>query len=597
MIDTTGSRTRRRGWVIVVVALLLAVAIPVLALLYDIRDPGELALVDGVIVYRTSAKAAGSGNIDSFLIVGDNDSEEEGYNTSGTFDLNQKTGTDPLPLTDIPQTTINGVVYREFVLDLNEDNDKDITLQKLQLFTATAANLTGYSAGPPPSIGGATTLIWDLDSGGDNELLLDDYASGSGAIDYAFFVPDSLFGAGPNCDYGEPFGGGGECNIYVYMYNLFTGIGDGFEEWSVGADAPVVASPTPTNTATNTPTNTPTDTATPTATNTPTNTPTDTATPTATNTPTNTPTDTATPTPTNTPTDTATPTPTNTPTDTATPTPTNTPTDTATPTPTNTPTNTPVPPSCPAEADYLRTDLIGKGMGSNTTRTATTKVLIPDYTNVVELYGQLAGKQQGQYRYARFLRPNGTYINDQSKESPAYQKYAVFWYGQQLTPPNLPNWRARLIGAPTSAPFVERAFVLYPTYRTTTPYVNVWETFPVSAENHVYWEPGWFPTQQQVIDIPAPLTTVDIVVNVAVVDNDRDARVFNMTISADGVSQFVSYANPTNGNLLNIVRVTLEDVPAGTSQIVIDLESPRNTGDSVAMIGMTAHYACPATTR
>jgi hypothetical protein len=250
---------------------------------------------------------------------------------------------------------------------------------------------------------------------------------------------------------------------------------------------------------------------------------------------------------------------------------------------------------CPVDAAvYERTDLLGKGMGSNVKATAVTKVFIPNPTDVLELYGQVAGKDQKAWKYARFIRPNGTYINDKTLDSPAYRDWAVFWYGEYLTPATLPHWRARLIGAPSKAPFVQRAFILYPTYRTDEQYVNVWETFANSAENHVFWEEanGWIPAQQQVIEIPAPQQPVDLVVKVAVVDNDKDDRPFELTVSAGGVSQFVSLSNPTNGDLLNIVEVTLRGVPAGTDEIVIDLVSPAEIGDSVAMVGMTAHYLC-----
>ena len=337
---------------------------------------------------------------------------------------------------------------------------------------------------------------------------------------------------------------------------------------------------------------------TPTATNTPTNTPTDTSTPTATNTPTDTPTPTATNTPTNTPTDTSTPTATNTPTDTSTPTATNTPTNTPVPptnTPTATPTNTPVAGVCLPDAGVNEmTTILGQGMGSNTSGKGVVKIVVPNPNDVVSIYGQLAGKEQRSYKYARFLRPNGTYINDKTQESPAYRNSAVFWFGEYLTPTNTTHWRARLIGAPTNKPFVQRAFLLYPTYETATTYVNVFELFDVSSENHVYWDAanGWIPTQQQIIPMAAPLQPVDLTVMVAVVDNDRDTRPFKLTITAGGVSSTVMVNGPTNGDLLNLVQVTLNNVPAGTSQIVLDLESPDEIGDSVAMVGMTAHYPC-----
>jgi hypothetical protein len=163
-----------------------------------------------------------------------------------------------------------------------------------------------------------------------------------------------------------------------------------------------------------------------------------------------------------------------------------------------------------------------------------------------------------------------------------------------LTAPTLPNWRARLVGAPTTKPFVQRAFVLYPTYRTAEEYVDVFETFADSSQNHVYYDiaNGWIPSQQQILEMPAPLGAVDLVVSVAVIDNDVDTRPFRLTITAGSVSQTVTINGPTNGNLLNLVKVTLPNVPAGTNQVVLDLVSPTPNGDSVAMIGATANYLC-----
>ena len=345
-----------------------------------------------------------------------------------------------------------------------------------------------------------------------------------------------------------------------------------------------VSAQAPTSTATNTPTDTPTGTPTSTPTDTPTGTPTSTAT--------NTPTDTPTGTPTNTPTNTPTGTPTSTPTNT----PTGTPTSTSTSTPTSTSTSTPTPSAYCATGTggSTYTIILGKGMASETKSAGVPKIVVPNAADVVSLYGQLAGKEQGPYNYARFLRPNGTYINDMSKESPAYRRSAIFWYGQALTPATTANWRARLIGAPTSAPFVQRAFILYPTYADEGWHASAFVTFPVSSQNHVYWDTanGWTPSQQQIVALLPPIRPVDVEVMVAVVDNDRDTKPFRLTITAGPVSQQVTINGSTNGDLLNIVAVTLANVPAGTNQVVLDLVSPNGNGDSVAMVGATANYSC-----
>ena len=42
---------------------------------------------------------------------------------------------------------------------------------------------------------------------------------------------------------------------------------------------------------------------------------------------------------------------------------------------------------------------------------------------------------------------------------------------------------------------------------------------------------------------------------------------------------------------LNIVTFSL-NIPAGTDEIVLDLVSPTPNGDSGAMVGVAAYYAC-----
>ena len=221
------------------------------------------------------------------------------------------------------------------------------------------------------------------------------------------------------------------------------------------------------------------------------------------------------------------------------------------------------------------------------------QLTIPNWQDVASLYGQLAGKQSGASKFVRFLYPNGSFVQVDTITSPAYRTGAEFWYGADLNPAaNIRGrWFLQTSGAKNHIP---RALVLYPTYETAGEYVNVFQTFAVSSQNHVYWDTanGWSPTQQHAIPLAAPIQPADVTVTVVIVDNDRDTRPFRLTITAGSVSQTVTVNGPTNGNLLNLVRVSLNNVPAGTSAIVLDLVSPHQTGESVAMIGMAAHYEC-----
>ncbi len=66
--------------------------------------------------------------------------------------------------------------------------------------------------------------------------------------------------------------------------------------------------------------------------------------------------------------------------------------------------------------------------------------------------------------------------------------------------------------------------------------------FDESTENHVYWDVdnGWYADQTQTIAIPeTQVDGADILVKVALVDNNKDGRPVILTVSAGNVSQQV----------------------------------------------------------
>lgn len=251
---------------------------------------------------------------------------------------------------------------------------------------------------------------------------------------------------------------------------------------------------------------------------------------------------------------------------------------------------------CPQDAaDYQKTIILGKGMGNDAKHKNTVKLTIPNWQSVDELYGQLASEENGAAKYVRFLYPNSTYEQVNTPTSLAYRQWAVTWYGADLDP--AANIRGRWFLQKSGVKgHIPRAFLLYPTYHTAEPYVNVFDplAFDESNENHVYYDVahGWIAQQQYRMAIPAPLEAVTIVVQVALVENDNDTRPLQLTVSAAGATpQTVSPTGPSHGGNLNIVTFSLS-IPAGTEEIVLDLVSPTPNGDSGAMIGAAAYYAC-----
>ena len=108
---------------------------------------------------------------------------------------------------------------------------------------------------------------------------------------------------------------------------------------------------------------------------------------------------------------------------------------------------------------------------------------------------------------------------------------------------------------------------------------------------------GWTPYREIVVPIPAPLGPETLHVELALVDNDKDARPVWVTVTAGGVTQTVKPTNPDKGDQLNLLVFDLANVPAGTDEIVIEVYSPSPSidgvnGDSATLVGMTANYQC-----
>lgn len=166
----------------------------------------------------------GTGKIDPFLRIQGNGSES-GFNTDGTPQLDTKAGpwTHSVQLSAIGTQTIGSTVYRQFFLDINQQNSKSLlSMDKLEFYLGSAGNLTSLPG----------TAVWSMDALADSNVLMDySFNSGSGnGIDLAISIPDSVFGT--------------DGSQYVYLYSeLGTTSGyssnDGFEEFWVAKATPV----------------------------------------------------------------------------------------------------------------------------------------------------------------------------------------------------------------------------------------------------------------------------------------------------------------------------------------------------------------------
>jgi len=112
-----------------------------------------------------------------------------------------------------------------------------------------------------------------------------------------------------------------------------------------------------------------------------------------------------------------------------------------------------------------------------------------------------------------------------------------------------------------------------------------------SGVGRLVFMPVYHDTVAVTLTLPAPLTApTDLTVQGAFIDNNDDDRVLQFGADAGEVTDEVSRAGPTAGDLLNLETITLRAVPAGTAEVQVWLTSPRQGGESAILMGVSVSY-------
>lgn len=217
-------------------ALLLAFPAPATATSLDLTGTTESGFINDALYTRNDTQATGTGVIDSFVRLNDNNSIVSAYNTTVSNVLDNTSDAthnhalllELIPLLLLQDASGEDVWYREFLLDINENGRSPfISLDEVQIFQSGSPNqsITTFDANGVLELADST-LIYRMDP--DSTVLLDYRLNhGSGSGDMFLYVPDSFFSE--NLD-------------YVYLYSLF-GVevyeDAGFEEWSVRTFEPI----------------------------------------------------------------------------------------------------------------------------------------------------------------------------------------------------------------------------------------------------------------------------------------------------------------------------------------------------------------------
>ena len=228
----------RLGWVLSVIFLCMGT---VSADMLDLTSDGASGYLGGAYFVQIDSQSTGTGVIDPFVRVGSGDASQDTistYNTTQNNVLDNGSADNwnhALQLSEVPLVEISGVFYREFLLDINQERgDSLLSLDEIQLFLSGTANQSVESFNSGILELADSDLVYRLDNGGDNSVLLDYMLNhGSGSGDMFMYVPDSYFA--------------NSSNDYVYLYSQF-GLNyennAGFEEWSVREPTGVVPEPT-----------------------------------------------------------------------------------------------------------------------------------------------------------------------------------------------------------------------------------------------------------------------------------------------------------------------------------------------------------------
>src|SRR3954470_15362250 len=123
----------------------------------DLTDPNDFGTIDTAVFQTGFIQPAGTGVFNSFVQIQHN-GIEQGYNTDNSIEqFDEKNAHHhslllaniPIVIGDGTHGTVEGVTYRQFVLDINDPagTKQYISLDELQLWQEESGSLTNFTNG------------------------------------------------------------------------------------------------------------------------------------------------------------------------------------------------------------------------------------------------------------------------------------------------------------------------------------------------------------------------------------------------------------------------------------------------------------------
>src|SRR5262249_20334988 len=142
------------------------------ATVLDLTAAGASVTTDGFRANQVDAQPTGTGFIHSFVRIqgaAPGGGIEQGYNTTARplqFDENPSPQfTRALTLDQVPIVVVDGVAYREFLLDINQKASASrLSVDEVRVFLGDRSDLTGYDPNSKTLAGRAAAF--DMDANG-----------------------------------------------------------------------------------------------------------------------------------------------------------------------------------------------------------------------------------------------------------------------------------------------------------------------------------------------------------------------------------------------------------------------------------------------
>src|SRR5262249_26245988 len=144
----------------------------------DLTTSGSVGFVDEAVFIAGVDTLSGTGRFNTFVQIQHNGTEQ-GYNTDATsHQFDEKNNSQfnhslllanvPIVIGDGSNGTVDGVAYRQFILDINEVGGAGsvLSLDKLQIWQEESRSLTGFTSGAGFAGTHTNFLTFDLDGGG-----------------------------------------------------------------------------------------------------------------------------------------------------------------------------------------------------------------------------------------------------------------------------------------------------------------------------------------------------------------------------------------------------------------------------------------------